>query len=88
MPNLFDEILQDYLTGRDPPPEELLDESGTAQAGDLGGSLLRDEALRIPLDTGSDPHLPSELLGRQVKRGKCARRNFIADRGNWLISRT
>jgi hypothetical protein len=63
MLDLFDELLQGHLTGWDLPPEELFEELGAAQAGDLGSPLLGDEALRIPLNTGRNPHLPCKLFG-------------------------
>lgn len=74
MLDLFDELLQSYLASRDLPPKKLLQEIGAAQASDLGSPLLGDEALRVPLNTGRNPHLSCELLGGQVERGKGARR--------------
>src|SRR5882724_907856 len=88
MLDLFDELLQGHLAGRDLAPKELLEELGAAQAGDVGSPLLGDEALRVPLDAGGCPHLSCELFGGQVERGKDAGRQFVGDRGHRLLSRS
>jgi hypothetical protein len=72
--DLFEELLQGHLASRDPASKKLLKEVGTAETRNLGRPLLRDEALRIPLDAGGGSHLLREFLGGEVERRKGARR--------------
>ncbi len=86
--DLFDELLQGHLAGRHLAPEELFEELHAAQAGNLSSPLLRDAALRVPLDAGRDPHLPRELRGRHVECGEGARRQIVGNRGHGAASIT
>jgi len=49
MLDLFDELVEGHLAGRDLPAEELFEELCAGEPGDLGGFLLRQAALGVPL---------------------------------------
>lgn len=82
MLNLFDQLLESHLACWDSSAKKLLEELCAAQSSDLSSSLLREEPLRVPLNTGCNPHLPCELFGGQMKRGESALRYLVTDGGH------
>src|SRR5215210_9095426 len=75
---LLTELVQGHLNGRDLSPEQLSQELRSAQAGDLGGLPLGDQALGVPMAGRGEPHLDGEL-GRCLPQGREDRRGEIKD---------
>src|SRR5712691_3403135 len=82
------QFLGRHLHDRDAPMSELVDELGTARAGDLGRLRLGELAVRVPEQRRRDPHLFHELGRRQPQRRERSFRHVERYSRHWRWSPT